>query len=403
LANILSWIYRKGWPMHTGQTVFSQLIDFLPKKQFDKRVRRYRGNRRIKTFSCFDQYLCMAFAQITYRQSLRDIETCLHAMQTKLYHCGIRGNVSRTTLAKANEHRDWRIYADFAQALISKARMLYAHEDFGIQLNREIYALDSTTIDLCLSLFPWAKFRKHKAAVKVHTLMDLKGSIPTFIRITDGKVHDVNILDDLVLEPGAIYVMDRGYLDFARLYTFTQNLSTFVTRAKSNFDYRRLYYRKVDKTTGLRCDQTIMLNGFYVSQDYPAVLRRIGYFDVKTNKKFIFLTNNFTLPALTIAQLYKCRWRIEIFFKWIKQYLRIKTFFGTSENAVKTQIWIAISIYVLVAIVKKELKIELSLGEILQILSIVLFEKVSITQVLTKTMPQNKKFQFHNQLLLFNL
>jgi hypothetical protein len=324
----------------------------------------------------------MAFAQITYRQSLRDIETCLHAMQTKLYHCGIRGNVSRTTLAKANEHRDWRIYADFAQVLISKARMLYAHEDFGIQLNREIYALDSTTIDLCLSLFPWAKFRKHKAAVKVHTLMDLKGSIPTFIRITGGN---------------------RGYLDFARLYTFTQNLSTFVTRAKSNFDYRRLYYRKVDKTTGLRCDQTIMLNGFYVSRDYPAVLRRIGYFDVKTNKKFIFLTNNFTLPALTIAQLYKCRWRIEIFFKWIKQYLRIKTFFGTSENAVKTQIWIAISIYVLVAIVKKELKIELSLGEILQILSIVLFEKVSITQVLTKTMSQNKKFQFHNQLLLFNL
>ena len=254
-----------------------------------------------------------------------------------------------------------------------------------------------------MSLFPWAKFRKHKAAVKVHTLMDLKGSIPTFIRITDGKVHDVNILDDLVLEPGAIYVMDRGYLDFARLYTFTQNLSTFVTRAKSNFDYRRLYYRKVDKTTGLRCDQTIMLNGFYVSQDYPAVLRRIGYFDVETNKKFIFLTNNFTLPALTIAQLYKCRWRIEIFFKWIKQYLRIKAFFGTSENAVKTQIWIAISIYVLVAIVKKELKIELSLGEILQILSIVLFEKVSITQVLTKTMSQNENNQFHNQLLLFNL
>lgn len=389
--------------MHAGRIVFSQLLDFLPKKQFDRCVRQYHGNHRIKTFSCFDQYLCMAFAQITYRQSLRDIEACLRAMQPKLYHCGIRGNVSRNTLANANEHRDWRIYADFAQVLIGKARTLYANEDFGIQLNREVYALDSTTIDLCLSLFPWAKFRKHKAAVKVHTLMDLKGSIPTFIRITDGKVHDVNILDDLILEPGAIYVMDRGYIDFARLYTFTQNLSTFVTRAKSNFDYRRLYYRKVDKTTGLRCDQTIMLNGFYVSQDYPAVLRRIGYFDIKTNKKFIFLTNNFTLAALTIARLYKYRWRIEIFFKWIKQYLRIKTFFGTSINAVKTQIWIAISIYVLVAIVKKELKIELSLGEILQILSIVLFEKVPITQVLRKYLSQNGNGQFHNQLLLFDL
>ena len=389
--------------MHAGRIVFSQLLDFLPKKQFDKCVRQYHGNHRIKTFSCFDQYLCMAFAQITYRQSLRDIEACLRAMQPKLYHCGIRGNVSRNTLANANEHRDWRIYADFAQVLIGKARTLYANEDFGIQLNREVYALDSTTIDLCLSLFPWAKFRKHKAAVKVHTLMDLKGSIPTFIRITDGKVHDVNILDDLILEPGAIYVMDRGYIDFARLYTFTQNLSTFITRAKSNFDYRRLYYRKVDKTTGLRCDQTIMLNGFYVSQDYPAVLRRIGYFDIKTNKKFIFLTNNFTLAALTIAQLYKYRWRIEIFFKWIKQYLRIKTFFGTSANAVKTQIWIAISIYVLIAIVKKELKIELSLGEILQILSIVLFEKVPITQVLTKHLLHNGNGQFHNQLLLFDL
>jgi hypothetical protein len=389
--------------MHTGRTVFSQLLDFLSQKQFDRCVRRYCGNHRIKTFSCFDQYLCMAFAQITYRQSLRDIETCLRAVQPKLYHCGIRGNVSRNTLANANEHRDWRIYADFAQVLIGKARALYANEDFGIQLNREVYALDSTTIDLCLSLFPWAKFRKHKAAVKVHTLMNLRGSIPCFIRITDGKVHDVNILDNLILEPGAIYIMDRGYLDFARLYTFTQNLSTFVTRTKSNFDYRRLYYREVDKTTGLRCDQTIRLNGFYASQDYPAALRRIGYFDIETNKKFIFLTNNFALPALTVAQLYKCRWQIEIFFKWIKQYLRIKTFFGTTENAVKTQIWIAISVYVLVAIVKKELEIELSLGEILQILSIVLFEKVPITQVLTKNLLQNEKLQCHNQLLLFNL
>jgi hypothetical protein len=345
----------------------------------------------------------MAFAQITYRQSLRDIETCLRAMQPKLYHCGICGNVSRNTLANANEHRDWRIYADFAQVLINKARTLYANEDFGIQLNREVYALDSTTIDLCLSLFPWAKFRKHKAAVKIHTLMDLKGSIPTFIRITDGKVHDLNILDELVLEPGAIYIMDRGYLDFARLYAFTQNFSSFVTRAKSNFDYTRICYRHVKKTTGLRCDQTIRLNGFYSSQDYPAVLRRVGYFDIETKKKFIFLTNNFTLPALTIVKLYKCRWQIEIFFKWIKQYLRIKTFFGTTENAVKTQIWIAISVYVLAAIVKKELHIELSLGEILQILSITLFEKVPITQVLTENLLQNESFQFHNQLLLFNL
>jgi len=389
--------------MHTGHTVFSQLIDFLPKKQFDRCVRRYRGNYRIKTFSCFDQYLCMAFAQITYRQSLRDIETCLRAMQPKLYHCGIHGNVSRTTVAKANEKRDWRIYADFAQVLINRARKLYANEDFGVQLNREVYALDSTTIDLCLTLFPWAKFRKHKAAVKVHTLMDLKGSMPTFICITEGCVHDVNILDELILESGAIYIMDRGYLDFARLYTFTQNLSTFITRAKSNFDYSRLSYKSFDKSTGLRCDQTIRLNGFYASQDYPAVLRRIGYFDIETNQKFVFLTNNFALPALTIAQLYKCRWQIEIFFKWLKQYLRIKTFYGTTENAVKTQIWIAISVYVLVAIVKKELKIELSLAEILQILSIVLFEKVSITQVLTKNVLQNENSQFHKQLLLFNL
>ena len=389
--------------MHTGRTVFSQLMEFLPKKQFDKCVHRHRGNYRTKRFSCLDQYLCMAFAQITFRQSLRDIETCLRAMRPKLYHCGIRGNVSRNTLANANEHRDWRIYADFAQVLINRARKLYANEDFGIQLKHAAYALDSTTIDLCLSLFPWAKFRKHKAAVKVHMLMDLRGSIPSFIRITGGKVHDVNILDELVLESGAIYIMDRGYLDFGRLYMFTQNLSTFITRAKSNLDYRRLCYRKVDRNTGLRCDQTIRLNGFYAWQDYPAALRRIGYFDLETNKKFVFLTNNFSLPALTIARLYKCRWQIEIFFKWLKQYLRIKTFFGTTENAVKTQIWIAISIYVLVAIVKKELRIELSLSEILQILSIMLFEQVLIEKVLTKKVSQNQNLGFHNQLLLFNL
>jgi transposase len=345
----------------------------------------------------------MAFAQITYRQSLRDIETCLRAMKSKLYHSGIRGNVSRNTLANANEHRDWRIYADFARILIDKARKLYANEDFAVQLNREVYALDSTTIDLCLSLFPWAKFRKHKAAVKIHALMDLRGSIPTFIRITEGYIHDVNILDELILEPGAIYIMDRGYLDFARLYTFTQQLSTFITRAKSNFDYCRINYRQVDKTSGLRCDQTIRLNGYYASQNHPAALRRIGYFDIETSKKLVFLTNNFTLPALTIAQLYKRRWQIEIFFKWIKQYLRIKTFFGTTENAVKTQIWIAISVYVLAAIVKKELNIELSLGEILQILSIVLFEQVPLEQVLIKNASQNKNVELHNQLFLFNL
>jgi len=389
--------------MYTGRIVFSQLIDFLPKRKFDKCVRRYRGNYRIRTFCCYAQYLCMAFAQITYRQSLRDIETCLRAMKSKLYHCGIRGKVSRNTLAKANESRDWRIYADLAHILITIARKLYAAEDFGVELKQTAYALDSTTIDLCLSLFPWAKFRKHKAAVKIHTLMDLRGSIPCFIRITEGCVHDVNILDELVLEPGSFYVMDRGYIDFARLYTFTQNLSFFITRAKDNLDYHRLYYRKVDKTTGLRCDQSITLKGYYASKDYPAVLRRISYFDAETGNRLVFLTNNFFLPALTIVGLYKRRWQIEIFFKWIKQYLRIKTFFGTTENAVKTQIWIAISVYVLVAVIKKELNLELSLGEILQILSIVLFEKVPITQVLMKNLSQNGNSQFRNQLLLFNL
>jgi hypothetical protein len=324
-------------------------------------------------------------------------------MQSKLYHCGIRGRVSRNTLAKANETRDWRIYADFAQLLIAKARTLYADDDFGIQLDRDVYALDSTTIDLCLTLFPWAKFRRHKAAVKVHTLMDLRGSIPCFICITDGSTHDVNILDEIVLESGAIYIMDRGYLDFARLFTFTQNLCTFITRAKSNFDYNRVTYRPVDKSTGLRSDQTIRLAGFYSSQDYPAVLRRISYFDSETNTKLVFLTNNFALPALTIAKLFKCRWQIELFFKWIKHYLRIKTFFGTSINAVKTQIWIAVSVYLLAAIVKKELSIEQSLGEILQILSISLFEQMPIEQALTNNMTKTNFDQFYNQLSLFDL
>lgn len=389
--------------MHLGRTVFSQLLDFLPKAVFDQCVRRYRGNRRVRTFSCLDQYLCMVFAQITYRQSLRDIETCLRAMQSKLYHCGIRGTVSRNTLAKANEQRDWRIYCDFAQALIVRTRTLYADDDFGLQLDREVYALDSTTIDLCLTLFPWAVFRRHKAAVKVHTLMDLRGSIPSFIRITDGKTHDVNILDDLTLEPGAIYVMDRAYLDFARLWRFTQHLCSFITRTKRNFDYARLSYTLVDKSTGLRCDQTIRLAGHYTSQDYPAVLRRISYVDPDTGKRLVFLTNNFVLPALTIARAYKCRWQIELFFKWVKQYLRIKTFFGTSINAVKTQIWVAISVYVLVALVKKELRLQQSLGEILQILSIVLFEQVPIEQVLTNTSIQEQHVGYRNQLLLFDL
>jgi len=389
--------------MHAGRTIFSQLLDFLPRHHLDLCIRRYRGNHRIRTFSCFDQFLCMMFAQITYRQSLRDIEICLRTMQSKLYHCGIRGRVSRNTLAKANELRDWRIYADFAQVLIAKARTLYANDDFGVQLDRDVYALDSTTIDLCLTLFPWAKFRQHKAAVKVHTLMDLRGSIPCFICITDGSTHDVNILDQIVLESGALYVMDRGYLDFARLFTFTQNLCSFITRAKSNFDYTRIAYRPVDKSTGLRSDQTVRLAGYYTSQDYPAVLRRISYFDSKTNTKLVFLTNNFTLPALTITQLFKCRWQIELFFKWIKQYLRIKTFFGTSINAVKIQIWIAISVYLLAAIIKKELAIEQSLGEILQILSITLFEQVPIEQALTNNMTQNGFNQFHNQLSLFDL
>jgi hypothetical protein len=345
----------------------------------------------------------MMFAQIMYRQSLRDIEICLRATRAKLYHCGIRGKVSRNTLAKANEMRDWRIYADFAQVLIARARMLYADDDFGVQLDRDVYALDSTTIDLCLTLFPWATFRRYKAAIKMHTLMDLRGSIHSFIRITDGKTHDVNILDEITLEQGALYVIDGGYLDFARLYTFTQNLCSFITRAKSNFNYARISYRPVDKSTGLRCDQTIRLAGYYTARDYPAVLRRISYVDPDTNKRLTFLTNNFALPALTIAKLYKCRWQIELFFKWIKQYLRIKSFFGTSVNAVKTQIWIAISVYVLVAIVKKELKLEMSLAEILQILSIMLFEQVPVEQVLMNNAPQNVICQSHKQLYLFNL
>jgi len=388
--------------MYSGRIVFSQLMDFLPKHEFNKCVRRYQGNYRIRRFSCFNQFLCMAFAQLTYRESLRDIETCLRALQPKLYHAGIQNKIARSTLAEANEHRDWRIYADFAQVLIQRARHLYAKDDFGVVLDQAAYVLDSTTIDLCLSLFPWAHFRKHKGAIKMHTLMDLHGNIPCFIRITEGNVHDVNLLDQLFLEPGSFYIFDRGYIDFARLYMFTQNVAFFIIRAKRNLDCTRRTYRSVDKSTGLRSDQTILLKGPQTSQDYPDPLRRISYFDAETSKRFVFLTNNFMLNAITIPQLYKCRWQVELFFKWIKQHLRIKSFYGTSENAVKTQIWIAVSIYVLVAIIKKELKLDRSLNDILQILSITLFEKSPIYQVLSGICADIENLNFCNQLSLFD-
>jgi hypothetical protein len=388
--------------MHSGRSVFSQLMDFLPRHEFNKCVKRYRGQYRLRTFSCFDQFLCMAFAQLTYRESLRDIETCLRAMHSKLYHAGIRGNVSRSTLADANEKRDWRIYADFAHVLIHTARQLYADEGFGLELEQTAYVLDSTTIDLCLSLFPWAHFRKRKGAIKLHTLMDLRGAIPCFICITKGTTHDVTILDQLIFEPTAFYIMDRGYIDFGRLYRLSQNRAFFVIRAKKNLDYQRRSYRSVDSSTGLRSDQTIVLRGHKTSQMYPDPLRRISYFDIETNRRFIFLTNNFILPALTIALLFKYRWQIEIFFKWIKQHLRIKAFYGTSPNAVKTQIWIAISVYVLVAIIKKKLKIDRSLNEILQILSITLFENSSLLQVLADSQLQKEMELFSNQMKLFN-
>jgi len=368
--------------MNQGRTVFSQVMDFVPMYEFRKCVARYRGNHRVRSFSCLSQFLCMAFAQLTYRESLRDIESCLNSMSNKLYHMGFRGNITRSTLADANERRDWRIYADFAQVLIHTARELYRGEDFGAELDETVYALDSTTIDLCLSLFPWARFRKRKGAVKLHTLLDLTGNIPSYIEITDGKVHDVNILDDLIPEPGSFYVMDRGYVDFARLYRFTEHAAFFVTRAKANLQCRRLYSGPIDKSLGLLFDQTVVLTGFYAAKDYPGKLRRTRYCDEQTERTLTFLSNNFTVPALTIAHLYKCRWQVELFFRWIKQHLRIKAFYGTSENAVKTQIWIAISVYVLVAIIKKELRLQASLYTILQILSVTAFEQVPITQVL---------------------
>ena len=375
-------------------------MDFIPSFQFRQCVDRYNGNYKVIAFTCLDHFLCMAFAQLTYRESLRDIEACLRVAKPKLYHMGIRSNVSRNTLAHANENRDWRIYADFAQVLIKIARELYANEDFGLELKNAVYAFDSTTIDLCLSVFPWAKFRKNKAAVKLHTLLDLRGNIPVVISITNGNIHDVNALDDLVFELGAIYIFDKAYIDFARLYRMHQSLAFFVTRAKSNFVFKRLYSQPVDKSTGVRADQIIMVTGFYTLMDYPEKLRRIRYYDVETKKRFVFLTNNFTLPAIVIAKLYKCRWQVELFFKWIKQHLRIKAFYGTSENALKTQIWIAISVYVLVAIVKKRLKLDRSLYTILQILSVTMFEKTPILQVLSSPNYETDTIDGDNQLNL---
>jgi Domain of unknown function (DUF4372)/Transposase DDE domain len=388
--------------MNLGQTVFSQVVDHLPRYEFLQCVARYRGDYQQKSFSCWDQFLAMAFAQLTYRESLRDIEACLRSMSSKLYHMGFRGRVARSTLAEANESRDWRIYADFAQVLIGIARPLYAHDPIGVDLDQSLYALDSTTIDLCLSLFPWARFRQRKAAVKVHTLLDLHGNIPTFLRITSGDVHDVNILDEIMPEPGAFYVMDRAYIDFQRLFVFTLSSAFFVVRTKSNVLLERRYSQPVDKSTGVLSDQTVILSSLASATAYPDTLRKVSYFDAERNKRLKFLTNNFTLPALTIAQIYKCRWQVELFFKWIKQHLRIKAFYGTSENAVKTQIWIAVSVYVLVAIVRKRLGLEASLYQILQILSVTLFEKTPIVRALRPSDSCPDLPDPGNQLILFD-
>jgi hypothetical protein len=377
-------------------------MDYLPAYEFQKCVNRYHGDYKQRNFSCRDQFLSMAFAQLTYRESLRDIETCLRSIGSKLYHMGFRSTIARSTLADANESRDWRIYADFAQVLIAIARPLYAHDPIGVELNQNLYALDSTTIDLCLSLFPWAKFRQHKAAVKMHTLLDLHGNIPTFIRITDGKVHDVNILDDILPEAGAFYVLDRGYIDFERLFVFTLCSAFFVVRTKENVLLQRRYSHPVAKTTGVRSDHTVILTAIESVKAYPDPLRRVSYLDIETKKRFKFLTNNFLLPPLTIAQIYQCRWQVELFFKWIKQHLRIKSFYGTSENAVKTQIWIAVSIYVLVAIVRKRLGLDRSLYQILQILSITTLEKTPILQVFEAFDSQSDLVDNSNQLILFD-
>ena len=389
--------------MNTPPTVFSQLMDFLPLHEFRKCVRRYRGGYKIKSFSCYDQFLCLAFAQLTYRESLRDIESCLRAMKSRLYHMGFRGRVSRNTLSHANETRDWRIYADFARVLIAQARALYVNEELGIELENTVYAFDSTTIDLCLSLFPWAAFRKNKGAVKLHTLLDLRGSIPSFIHISNGKTHDMRILDELIFEPGCFYILDRGYVDYSRLFALHQSQAFFVIRAKSNLRYYRIISRPVDRSTDVRSDQVVALTGFYSHDRFPERLRRIRFCDRDNDRYLVFLTNNFALPALTIAQLYKLRWQIELFFRWIKQNLRIKTFYGTSENAVKTQIWIAITIYVLAAIVKKRLALEIPLYSFLQILSVTVFEKTPLNQLVTDSESLFDPVDSCNQLLLFNL
>jgi hypothetical protein len=389
--------------MNIGRTVFSQLIDHVPNKEFQKCVARYHGDKYLRAFSCWDQFLSMVFAQLTYRESLRDIEACLRSIGGKLYHMGFRSTIARSTLADANESRDWRIYADFAQVLIRIARPLYAQDPIGVELNESLYALDSTTIDLCLSLFPWAKFRQYKAAVKMHTLLDLHGNIPTFIQITDGKVHDVNILDEILPEAGAFYVMDRGYVDFERLFVFTLCSAFFVVRTKQNVILRRRYSHPVDKLTGLKSDHTVILTSIESAKVYPDPLRRLHYFDAETNTRLRFLTNNFALPGLTIAQIYKSRWQVELFFKWIKQHLRIKAFYGTNQNAVKTQIWIAVSVYVLVAIVRKRLGLEKSLYQILQILSVTLFEKEAILQVFEASDAGSELLADPNQLVLFDI
>jgi len=389
--------------MHEGRTVFSQVIDFLPRHTFRRRVERYRGDHGVRRFRCWQQFLAMLFAQLTYRESLRDIEACLAAAPEKIYHMGFTGPVARSTLADANEQRDWRIYADFAQVLIAEARRLYADEPLDVELDRTVYALDSSTIDLSLSLFPWASFRETKAAIKLHTLLDLRGSIPVFIWITDGKPHDVRVLDILVPEPGSVYVLDRAYIDFERLRGLHEARAVFVTRAKKNLSYRRRYSAPCDRSTGIICDQTIILTGKATRKHYPLPLRRVRYRDPESNKTFVFLTNDFGLPALTIAALYRNRWHVELFFKWIKQHLRIKAFYGTSPNAVKTQVWIAISAYVLVAIMRKRLGLKRDLYTILQILSVYPFEKVPLFQLLTATPDLTTDQPLPNQLSLFDL
>jgi hypothetical protein len=388
--------------LYTGQTILSQLMDYVPEHAFARCVQSYSGDFRIRSFSCLDQFLCMTFAQLTGRESLRDIEVCLRAQQPKLYHAGIRGTVSRSTLADANETRDWHIYADFAQILIRHARELYANDDFALELKQTVYAFDSTTIDLCLSLFPWARYQERHGAVKLHTLIDLKGNIPCFIHFTNGKVHDVEVMDELSVEPGAFYVLDRGYVDFERLYALAQHMAYFVIRAKGNLTYHRYICRPVDRETGLRCDQTITLRRSQSRRDYPVPLRRVSYCDLESARRLVFLSNNFVLPALLITRLYRYRWQIELFFKWIKQHLRIKAFYGTSENAVKTQVWIAVSSYVLIAIIRKRLGLERSISEILQILGTAIFDKEPLYQLLTRTIPQKVEDGSCNQLRLFN-